>query len=154
MTNIMYVLYYAISATTYYKMQFLLHIYVRVCVHLNFSKGFHCISLYFCISAFLYFCISIFLYAHSAFPTSAWPYLVHSPSTPCPSRLETEEKAEAARPPRVEDENPVYGSITTLLTEDSLITDQGRSEVSFDNDCYGSWGSCRKIVPVLKEELK
>ena len=59
MTNIMYVLYYAISATTYYKMQFLLHIYVRVCVCHNFSKGFHCISLYFCISAFLYFCISI-----------------------------------------------------------------------------------------------
>ena len=109
-------------------------------------------SLYF--TLFLYFCISVFLYAHSAFPTSAWPYLVHSPSTPCPSRLATEEKAEAARPPRVEDENPVYGSITTLLTEDSLITDQGRSEVSFDNDCYGSWGSCRKIVPVLKEELK
>ena len=123
-----------------------------VCVSISFSPK--VFTVFHFISVFLHFCISVFLYAHSAFPTSAWPYLVHSPSTPCPSRLETEEKAEAARPPRVEDENPVYGSITTLLTEDSLITDQGRSEVSFDNDCYGSWGSCRKIVPVLKEELK
>ena len=145
----------------YYTVQYrLLHttkcnsssIYMCVCVSISISPK--VFTVFHFISVFLHFCISVFLYAHSAFPTSAWPYLVHSPSTPCPSRLETEEKAEAARPPRVEDENPVYGSITTLLTEDSLITDQGRSEVSFDNDCYGSWGSCRKIVPVLKEELK
>ena len=150
MTNIMYVLYYAISATTTKCNSS--SIYMCVCVSISISPK--VFTVFHFISVFLHFCISVFLYAHSAFPTSARPYLVHSPSTPCPSRLETEEKAEAARPPRVEDENPVYWSITTLLTEDSLITDQGRSEVSFDNDCYGSWGSCRKIVPVLKEELK